>query len=78
MSSVYTLNRSYKWPLFNFILSDIEMNFAQIFAFLWTKETLEEFSITSRFFGSKIQKSITCFDCSFYRIEVQVITNPPS
>ena len=41
---------------------------------------LKEFSITSRFLGSKMQKSTfyeenKCFNCSFYQIEVQVITN---
>ena len=43
---------------------------------------LEEFSITSQFLGSNMQKStfyeIKRFGSSFYRIEVQVITNPSS
>ena len=43
---------------------------------------LEEFSITSRFLGSKMQKSTfeenKRFECSFYRIHVQVIANLPS
>ena len=43
----------------------------------------EEFSITSRFLGlkkSKINflKKKKRFDCSFYRFEVQVFTNPSS
>ena len=42
---------------------------------------LEEFSITSRFLGSKVQKQIfeenKRFECSFfyYQIQVQVIAN---
>ena len=43
---------------------------------------LEEFSITSQFLGSKMQKSIfeenKRFECSFNRIQVQVIANLPS
>ena len=43
---------------------------------------LEEFSITSRFLPSKMQKSIfeenKRFECSFYQIQVQVIANLPS
>ena len=43
---------------------------------------LEEFSITSRFLGSKMQKSNfeenKRFECSFYQIQVQVIANLPS
>ena len=44
---------------------------------------LEEFSITSQFLGSKMQKSfffqeIKRFEGKFYQIEVQVITNPSS
>ena len=40
---------------------------------------LEEFSITSRFWGSKMQNQIfeenTRFECIFYQIQVQVIAN---
>ena len=43
---------------------------------------LEKFSITSRFLGSKMQNLLfeenKRFECRFYRIEVQVITNPSS
>ena len=44
---------------------------------------LGEFSITSRFLGSKMQKSFFFeenkrFECSFYQIQVQVIANLPS
>ena len=44
---------------------------------------LEEFSITSQFLGSKMQKSlffeeIKRFESNFYLIEVLVITNPSS
>ena len=43
---------------------------------------LEEFSISSRFLGSKMQKSNfeenKRFECSFYQIQVQVIANLPS
>ena len=43
---------------------------------------LEEFSITSRFLGSKMEKSNfeenKRFECSFYQIQVQVIANLPS
>ena len=43
---------------------------------------LEELSITSRFLGSKMQKSNfeenKRFECSFYQIQVQVIANLPS
>ena len=43
---------------------------------------LEEFSITSRFFGSKMQKQIfeenKHYECNFYQIQVQVIANMPS
>ena len=43
---------------------------------------LEEFSITSRFFGSKMQKLLfeenKRFECSFYQIPVKVIANLPS
>ena len=42
----------------------------------------EEFSVTSRFLGSKMQKSNFVenkrFECSFYQIQVQVIANKPS
>ena len=43
----------------------------------------EEFSTTSRFLGSKMQKNQLFeenmrFECSFYRIQVQVIANLPS
>ena len=44
---------------------------------------LEEFSITSQFLGSKMQKIIFFqenkrFEGKFYQIEVQVIINPSS
>ena len=43
---------------------------------------LEEFSITSKFLGSKMQKQLfeenKHFECSFYQIQVQVIANLPS
>ena len=43
---------------------------------------LEEFSITSRFLGSKRKSQIfeenKRFECSFYLIQVQVIANQPS
>ena len=43
---------------------------------------LEDFSITSRFLGSNMQKSTLeenkCFECSFYQMQVQVIANMPS
>ena len=43
---------------------------------------LEDFSITSRFLGSKMQKSFfeenKRFECSFYQIQVQVIAKLPS
>ena len=43
---------------------------------------LEEFSITSRFLGSKVQKSFfeenKRFECSFYQTQVQMIENLPS
>ena len=44
---------------------------------------LEEFSITSQFLGSKMQKNQLFeenkrFECSFYQIQVQVIANLPS
>ena len=43
---------------------------------------LEEFSITSRFLGSKCKSQLfeenKRFECSFYRIQVQVIANLPS
>ena len=43
---------------------------------------LEEFSITSRFLGSKMQKLLfeekKHFECSFYRIQVHVIAILPS
>ena len=45
-------------------------------------DALEEFSITSRFWGSKIKKSTfeenKPYNCVFYHIEAQVITNPSS
>ena len=44
---------------------------------------LEKFSLTSRFLGFKIAKikffeENKRFECSFYQIQVQVITNLPS
>ena len=43
---------------------------------------LEEFSITSRFLGKKMQKIFfeenKRFEYSFYQIQVQVIANQPS
>ena len=43
---------------------------------------LEEYSITSRFFGSKCKtllfEEYKRFECSFNLIKVQVITNPSS
>ena len=43
---------------------------------------LEEFSITSRFLGSKCKNQLFVenkrFECSFYRIQVEVIANLPS
>ena len=43
---------------------------------------MEEFSITSRFLGSKMHNQIfeenKRFECSFYQIQVQVIANLPS
>ena len=43
---------------------------------------LEEFSFTSQFLGSKMQNQIfeenIGFECIFFRIEVQVISNPSS
>ena len=42
---------------------------------------LGEFSITSRFLGSKMQNQFfeenKRFECSFYRIQVQLIANLP-
>ena len=42
---------------------------------------LEEFSITSQFLGSKMQKNFfeenKRFECSFYQIQVLVIANLP-
>ena len=44
--------------------------------------TLDEFSITSRFLGSKMQNQLfeenKRFECSLYQIQVQVIANLPS
>ena len=46
------------------------------------KGALEDFSITTKNLGSKMQKSffveIKRFVCSFYWIEVQVVTNQSS
>ena len=43
---------------------------------------LKDFSITSRFLGSKMQNQLfeesERYECSFYRIQVQVIANLPS
>ena len=39
---------------------------------------LEEFSIDSRFLGSKIFEENKRFEYSFYQIQVQVIANQPS
>ena len=84
-----TLKRSSKWPLFNFIFSDLALIllkwiFDQLCAFQWTKfkwcfeRVFYHFTIFgSKMLNSNFLKKIRVLS-AFFRIEVQVISNPSS
>ena len=82
----HTLKRSSKWPLFNFIFSNLALMLLKWilpeymhFNGLKLSGALKEFSILSQFLGSKIKllKKITVLS-AFFRIEEWVISNPSS
>ena len=84
----HTLKWSSKWPLINFLFSDLALMLLKWilpeyvhFNGLKLSGALKEFSITSQFLGSKIKllKKITVLSAFFFfRIELWVISNPCS